>query len=330
MVTGFVNRVGRRFASAGHFLCVAIAAGLISPLAGAAPVPLVADAGQPRFSAVAAGRQMTWDFFAALGPDSRPLRLKWVPNGARKWETEVDTDAGPIHISLEASPLGAWTAIELFIRNEQKSLLLCEVGWHAAAALEQSRFWGGWNTVLANRRYEAEGPVKVYPLQAIYDNKASLATALFPSELVSYLRVAGDTSTRPAGLETAVRCVVDPGSQARLNFVLGAFETQWGYLEALHHYYTAFPQWFTPYPGVDPRASLNGGSYLIWRDEPMCDLARRLQVGWEWCYAPFRRTGDIFGRPEFWDYSPARPMAAWRAASIDEVHKWRKQRFAQG
>jgi hypothetical protein len=96
-------------------------------------------------------------------------------------------------------------------------------------------------------------------------------------------------------------------------------------------YFDAFPECFLPFPGVDGRVWLGGAEYRAfpcrkWSPE----ICRRLGAGWDWCYAPFRRTGDIVGRPELWNYKPARPFSKRRALPIDEFHDWRRKAFRNG
>jgi hypothetical protein len=59
-------------------------------------------------------------------------------------------------------------------------------------------------------------------------------------------------------------------------------------------------------------------------------MCRRLFAGWEWCYAPFRRTGDIVGRAELWEYTPARLFSKDRTKARDAYLADREGAFAQG
>ncbi len=321
------GRVGRVLLGLGLW-----AAALLSAIdVGAAPIIIRRGAAPDQFRATVADRQAGWHLVLRFGQDARPVEVKnWGRAATGGWQAEVPVDDGRATIQLSISRRGAWTAVDLTLANPGRRRAFWEIGWRAEWVADQPWFWGGWRTPRRGRKYEADRGGKVYPLAALYDGDGCVSIAYSPEQFLSYIRHQADCATTPASVETVARVVVDPGAKGTVRFLLGAFQGRWGYREALHWYYEAFPEWFWPRPDVDPRASLNGGSYLVWRNTPQCDLARRLMVGWDWCYAPFRRTGDIYGRPEFWNYKPVRKPAAWRDQSIDDFHRWRKKRFAAG
>ncbi len=124
--------------------------------------------------------------------------------------------------------------------------------------------------------------------------------------------------------------VLDPGQQDTVVFFVTSRPGEWGYREILEAYYATWPEMFLPDPRVDERISLGGGEYQAWRakDLPVAaEICRRLRAGWDWCYAPFRRTGDIYGREELWDYEPARPIRYERDQSRKDFHQWRREQF---
>ncbi|MCD6350622.1 MAG: hypothetical protein J7M26_00775 [Armatimonadetes bacterium] len=300
-------------------------------VAGAAPI--VFSARRPAFEARAADRRVTGEFFVLAGAEGEEVKLPvWHLRPAPAGTGRADAQAPARHLSLtfDISEVGGWACVAVTIANDGDQQALLEVGWRVRASLDSPWYWGGRSARPAKTQYEATGLAGVYPLAAVADEQACVAVGYEPSQWLSFLRNKADLRGEPTRLQSSARIVVDASSSETVTFVLGVFATQWRYLEALHQYYEAFPQWFWPTPGVDPRASLNGGSYLLWTSRPRSDLARRLQVGWDWCYAPFRRTGDIYGRPEFWDYEPVRPQKNFRSLPIDEFHQWRKERFERG
>ena len=70
-----------------------------------------------------------------------------------------------------------------------------------------------------------------------------------------------------------------------------------------------YPKMFNPTPNIDPRVQTPGSTYMVWQGYGVYspEYLRRGRAGWEWCYAPFKRTGDIYGRDKFWDYTIALP-----------------------
>jgi len=302
---------------------------------------LALSAERPAFRAEVAGREVSGRLFLQRAPDGREIPIPDFSRSGRDgdawraqvaWQPRAATDLPQARLRLElrVRQVGAWAGVEVVIRNGSGEQALVEVGWRAEAAMTGAEHWGGMTVRPAGARYETVGLRGPYPLTTVADDQACLAMGYDPGQWLSYLRNAADVTGTPVTLETSARVVVDAGEAESVAFVLGVFPTSWRHLEALDQYYEAFPRWFRPLPGMDRRASLNGGSYLLWNDKPDGDLARRLQVGWEWCYAPFKRTGDIYGRQESWDYEPVRPQKGSRSLTLDEFHAWRKSRFEAG
>jgi len=170
---------------------------------------------------------------------------------------------------------------------------------------------------------------------AAWNGRASLGMGLAAAEIRSwfhhcYLPPEGDA---PAVLSTSTRMVLDPGQDDMVVFWCASRPGEWGFYEVLDAYYETYPAMFRAGSEVDPRASLGGGEYRVWPNagEFSPEIARRLFVGWDWCYAPFRRTGDIYGREEHWDYEPAlRDFGSPRGLPREEYFEWRRQAFARG
>jgi hypothetical protein len=171
-----------------------------------------------------------------------------------------------------------------------------------------------------------------FPMVACWNAEAALGAGLAAPELVSYFR----HEYRPAAdghasLAALVRVVVDPGQQSAVRLMTCAAPGEWGKYELLEAYYASYPACFVAHPGVDPRAAMGSTQYRSFPVGPWSpEICRRLWGGWEWCYAPFRRTGDIVGRPELWDYQPARPFDKLRRQPREEYLAWRRKAFADG
>ncbi|MBM4049777.1 MAG: hypothetical protein FJ279_32170, partial [Planctomycetes bacterium] len=185
-------------------------------------------------------------------------------------------------------------------------------------------FWDGLGERPAGAEREANSNIRgTFPMSCLVSGETGIAAGLAPREIVSwfehsYMPAADgpqlDASLRGESLRLAcaVRVALAPGETLTREFVLYGFQAPFGYRDALQVYYDEFPSVFHPLPDVDPRVNLNGATYHAWtsNDPEMC---RRMRAGWEWCYAPFRRTGDWYGRADRWDYQPVRAMSKDRA-----------------
>ncbi len=171
-------------------------------------------------------------------------------------------------------------------------------------------------------------------LCAAWNEQAGVGLGLAAPELRSWFHhsYVPPDGEEPARLSTATRLVLDPGRDDTVTFFAASRPGEWGFYEVLDAYYETYPAMFRADPDVDERANLGGGQYRafprtgVWSPE----ICRRLFVGWEWCYAPFRRTGDIYGREQLWDYEPVRPFGSPRGLPRDEYFAWRREAFEVG
>ena len=196
-----------------------------------------------------------------------------------------------------------------------------------------ARYFSGVGETDLSEPYETPEYQQPLPLAALWSGAGGLAIGLEPHETVSYVH----HTARAEGLEMAlqVRLVVEAGKARSLTFVSLPLSGKWGFFEALERYYDLAPDVYEPDPARDPRLFGASAMYAAWQAEPgpnWKELCRRNFATWDWCYAPFKRTGDIVGRPEFWDYTPARPEYK-RGMPFETREKflaWRKERFSGG
>ncbi|MCX7826335.1 MAG: hypothetical protein N2689_12370, partial [Verrucomicrobiae bacterium] len=169
-----------------------------------------------------------------------------------------------------------------------------------------------------------------FPMTCAYAKRAGVAVGLRPDVLCSWLEQGWEAATPQDGrLSQTLRIVVGSEKSETIEFVLYAFEPRHGFLDALQVYYDEFPAWFRATKGVDPRVTGGGATYWCWqRNSP--EMCRRFFGDWEWCYAPFRRTGDWYGREELWDYKPARPFGRDRGLPREEFLAKRAEQFERG
>jgi hypothetical protein len=252
----------------------------------------------------------------------------FVVDGDRNAPLDLMAAEGPVAVNLQVGAIGAWTRLDVRLTNRTDRQLKLEVGLRFTPPANATEFFDGERPVKVTVERISDRFNGRFPLTTMSSTTGCVAVGWDPTQWLSYLRHAH--SPARGDWETATRIVLDPGQSETLRLLLAAFPTRWGYREALHWFYEAFPSLFLPLPDIDPRTNGNGGSYLAWHGNGDPEMCRRLCVGWEWCYAPFKRTGDIYGRPEFWDYEPARPFSADRKVSLEEYHRKRQERFALG
>jgi hypothetical protein len=243
----------------------------------------------------------------------------WVDEGALVSEWVLPKD---LHVGARLTSHSAHLSLILTFDNRGEEQRWLEAGVNLDLAMGADwEFWDGLNTVsgapaLAHMRDTLPG---VFPAAAVYTPQAGVALGIEPMQLLSYLRssVTSDDG-RHARFEYATRIVVDPGTSEQVEFVVTAFEGNYGHFGVLQRYVDAFPDAFSSRPGADPRVSLTGAQYRAWSvNNP--EMCRRSYSGWEWAYAPFRRTGDIYGHREFWEYTPARPFGRPRGLAYSDL-----------
>ena len=283
------------------------------------PMPLLlapADA-PPRFEVEAPGLVAEGELYLLDGDTGK--------------ETQLPTKiGGDLMVYWGTQRSAKWTFAEVSLHNRGDTQAKLEVGLRLHTAFEPTEFFDGERVHEADKECKSDRFTGRFPLTTLANGKTCVALGYFPDQWLSYLRHSCLPRENGVTLETATRIVVDPGKSGKVDFVVGGFATKWGHYEALHWYYERFPAFFQPRSDVDPRANLNGGSYLAWTSRPNPEMCRRLRVGWDWCYAPFKRTGDIYGRPQFWDYTPARPHSGSRTHSIEKYHEARRGTFENG
>jgi hypothetical protein len=164
-------------------------------------------------------------------------------------------------------------------------------------------------------------------LQAIYNDKNGLALALPPDQIISQFEQSLQSGAgNELNLRLQIPLVLDAGQSDTFPIEVYRFTPRYGFLDALQQYYAAHPAAFTARTNIDPRAAGVGGSrpYLALAEgAPLraFEETRRYGGDWEWFYAQFRRTGDIYVREKFWDFKPARPFNSYRSLASAKVFR---------
>lgn len=154
---------------------------------------------------------------------------------------------------------------------------------------------------------------------AVYGDKRGVMAGINPGQLSSFVRA----TFRPAGADVsaalifATRTVIPAGSEAEIRLMFSDYPIHYGGdREIVQRIHDSFPQLFTP--RADVSTAILGASSHYWMsgipleaipgNAPL-EVMRRLHATWEWCYAPFKRAGDHWGKPEQWDYKTLIPYS---------------------
>lgn len=127
-------------------------------------------------------------------------------------------------------------------------------------------------------------------------------------EPVSYSAASADPTR--GSLKYSTRFVLSPGETLTFNTVLGSASAVYGAADAVvQRYYDSFPEDWAVVQGQDnPYIWENLAHYANWWEVPNEEKSRRLYTSIEWCYCPYKRSGDIRGRSELWDYETYSPL----------------------
>ena len=236
--------------------------------------------------------------------------------------------------------------------NTGKKQLWPEITLKAVLSHAPLKFWGGDNVSLdigkepmvrsgikGRQLKHIASSRQPFPLATVAGKRHSIFLGHVVYDPVSYNCASYDPQKKI--LSFAQRFVADAGQKIDFTFTAGAAQSKYGIPEGvIQQYYDSFPEAWAVNGGQDnPYVWGNQAHYLTWWTEPDFELARRLYVTLEWGYCPYKRSGDIYCRPEFWDYQPLIAFRKNRSASMggikfsfdnmsrDEFLKLRKERF---
>lgn len=226
------------------------------------------------------------------------------------------------HIDVQVQPSSTKDGLQVWrftIKNNSSQdrwlYLNWQLPWQKATDLNRLHYWSGQGAAITGQALSYE-PVATEDrnttmLQAVYDDEVGVALALPPAEIVSAFKNSFKNDAGKYFLELQIPLVLSPSQSDTFPIEVYHFQPRYGYLDALQQYFAAHPAAFNTRKDIDPRAAGTGGSrpYLdlySWTPLEATEKLRRFGGGWDWIYAPFRRTGDIYTRDEFWNYEPAR------------------------
>lgn len=230
---------------------------------------------------------------------------------------EVASDGASSDLSVVIGPARAadlaLLGLRITNRGAEQRRVTVRVAMPAPTRSQAVRYWdGGVNDSTPvggpqpDRREGADAALFV-PLAAVADGDNGLVVGLTPDTNCSYWHPQLNYSLPKAStLTQTIRLVLQPGQTDGFTLCAGRFTgAQYGLMQAAWEaYQQAFPRFFSPTPGVCDNIWGASAEYMAWVVPPNVEPFHRLHVTWDWCYTPFRRTGDIYGREEEWDYKP--------------------------
>ncbi|NUQ00941.1 MAG: hypothetical protein HUU35_13925, partial [Armatimonadetes bacterium] len=255
-----------------------------------------------------------------VGPDATPVRLPAGPDSPVKAEWEAQVEPEGVRLPVTITNQGQATEPALV----ELALTATVVGDGALAV------WNGLETIDPAAPRELTGIRGIFPLACAWTAAQAVGLGWSPDEWHSWLRHAWQPEPGGGSLSVGSRLVLDRGQSETMTFVLLTTSGREAPRQPVARFQRMFEQWFRPATGIDQRTNLNGATYNAWTGRPAPENCRRTRSGWEWCYAPFRRTGDTYVREELWDYQPARPISAPRNLPAAEYRAWRARQLANG
>lgn len=186
-------------------------------------------------------------------------------------------------------------------------------------------FWGGFDVLeaggeaLARRGMKGKtskhiggGLNQPFPTAALIGPKRAVILGQHQFDDVSYHAA----QYRPTGggraeLTFSQRIVVAPGRTVPFRFAAGIVPVRFGREEnVVQAFYDAFPERWRPRQKEDDAYIWGAHSqYRAWYFKPDRERERRFYATVDWSYAPYKRSGDHYGREELWNYETAFPIS---------------------
>ena len=201
-------------------------------------------------------------------------------------------------------------SVILEFKNEGTQQRWIEVGMDMTASSSSSwTFWDGnrIHNSTTNMNISRNSVIGTFPAVALFTSNNGICIGLDPMQLISYL-ASGVQSTNGilSTLNHRVRIVIDPGKSEYIQYIVFGFNGSDKENGIVQRYADSYPMCFNSTTGIDPRILTPSSHYFAWQGYGTTnpENLRRARAGWDWCYAPFKRNGDIYGKEEYWNYTP--------------------------
>ncbi len=179
-----------------------------------------------------------------------------------------------------------------------------------------------------------------FPVSALGGGSDSVYLGSVPYDPISY--TSGSFAPADNRMQYSFRVVLSPGQRLQLRQTIGSSRTRYGMQEAIvQQYYESFPELWEVVQGQEnPYIWGNHAHYQNWWGQPKPEVSRRLQTNIEWCYCPYKRSGDMYGKKELWDYQAKNPFRSGKpecggvridfgTISVEDYREHRRNRFQQ-
>ena len=251
------------------FLLIGLAAGVCGLLAAAQPTLEVVEFGQKT---------------PAVRETLSSERMELAGNN---WTCEIRKSGGPV---------SGWSLRFTGPRHEPVRLA---IRFTSPLDFKPERFWDGHKErEAAKLPLERANFLNAFPLAVAEDGQKGRAVGFAPQTVLSGFRRA----LTSGGLVLETRIVVDDRRIQTIDIVDYDFLPEFGWRNAVEDYQKAFPAWFAPQPGVDPRIyGISGYLNGAHMQRPFELHAQRFSgIQWEWTYAPWYESGNWFPPGEGW------------------------------
>ena len=220
---------------------------------------------------------------------------------------------------------------------------------------KNSKFWGGFDVFKAEEKNIARkgfkgrtskhlsgGLSQPFPTSALINKTRAFILGQRQFECTSYNAATYTPLKQQAKLTFSQRFVVEKNENIPLSLACGIVPIRFGSDEnVVQAFYDAFPENWRPFVSKrNPYIKGTHSQYSAWANKPRLEYERRKFSTLDWAYTPYKRSGDCFGRQEFWDYKPlVKPfdirfgqLAAginfdYRKLTCEQFHKRRQDIF---
>ncbi len=241
------------------------------------------------------------------GVEQAPVEVSWeFADGV--WRATAEGLA----LGVKPARVGPLMTLGIVAGNAGDARRLIQIALVGEVALdaESAIYWDGSYQARAPLAGLDPGPGDVrersaFPLTAVGDAAHGVIMGTTPTTMISYAQPW--LEHRPGEQSSfgfALRMVLEPGAPERATLCIGGVRgVEFGFLEGVWEtYQAAFPENFRPREGIPDGMWLTSSVYKSWSAPPDREWLRRLWCGWDWCYVPFKRAGDMYCRAEDWDY----------------------------
>ncbi len=243
-----------------------------------------------------------------------------ISNSKDKMEIKYSTNSLVWHTAIV--PRGNMLLARSEITNKGKKELWLEPGLALVFNRKHPLFWDGFGKTrpVKKETLERKGlkgrlmkhvatSTFPFPANGVIDGDNAFYLGTVPYDPVSYTAASYNPAAKR--LESTQRIVLSPGQTAEIRQTIGFAHSPYGLPEGIvQAYYDTFKDAYSISGGQDNKFVWGThGHYINWWEKPDRELSRRFNITIEWTYCPYRRSGDMLCRQEYYSY---KPRNSWR------------------